>query len=51
MTQEEVDSMIEAIEAPCGIRIEKQIREAMESESGVAASPIGLDGERESYKA
>ncbi len=38
MTQEEVDRLIESVEAPWGIRYEKQIREAMESGTGTAAS-------------
>ncbi|MBI2817805.1 MAG: hypothetical protein HYX72_12780 [Acidobacteria bacterium] len=38
MTQEEIDRLVEAIEAPWGNRIEKQIREAMESPDGTAAS-------------
>ncbi len=38
MTQEEIDKALEAIEAPWGVRIEKVIREEMESSSGVAAS-------------
>ena len=38
MTQEQIDHLVEAIEAPWGIRIEKQIREAMESPDGTAAS-------------
>jgi hypothetical protein len=37
-TQEALDALTEAIEAPWGIRIEKQIREAMDSAEGVAAS-------------
>lgn len=38
MTQEQVDALIEAIEAPWGVRIEKQIREAAESAAGIVAS-------------
>jgi len=38
MTQGEIDKAIESLEAPWGIRIEKVIREAMESSSGTAAS-------------
>jgi hypothetical protein len=38
MTQEEVDRLVESVEAPWGVRYEKQIREAMESASGAAAS-------------
>ena len=38
MAQEEIDRLIESIEAPWGVRIERQIREAMEPETGVAAS-------------
>lgn len=38
MTQDELDRLIESIEAPWGVRIEKQIREAMASASGVQAS-------------
>ena len=38
MTQEDVDRLIEAIEAPWGDRIARPIREAMESATGVAAS-------------
>lgn len=38
MTQEELDRLTEAIEAPWGPRIERQIRLAMESAEGTAAS-------------
>jgi hypothetical protein len=38
ITQEEVDRLVESVEAPWGIRYEKQIREAMESASGAEAS-------------
>ena len=38
MSQEEIDQLIESIEAPWGVRIEKQIRDAMESGTGIAAS-------------
>jgi citrate lyase beta subunit len=38
MVQEEVDRLVESVEAPWGVRDEKQIREAMESASGAAAS-------------
>jgi superfamily II DNA or RNA helicase len=38
MTQEELDRLTEAIEAPWGPRIERQIRLAMESAEGAAAS-------------
>lgn len=38
MTQENVDRLIESVEAPWGIRYEKPIREAMESARGTAAS-------------
>ncbi len=38
MSQDELDRLTESIEAPWGIRIEKQIREAMRSAEGVQAS-------------
>jgi hypothetical protein len=38
MSQDEIDRLTESIEAPWGIRIEKQIREAMRSAEGVQAS-------------
>jgi translation initiation factor 2 beta subunit (eIF-2beta)/eIF-5 len=38
MIQDEIDKAIEAIEAPWGVRIEKVIREAMESATGNASS-------------
>jgi hypothetical protein len=38
LTQEEVDRLVESVEAPWGVRYERQIREAMESASGAAAS-------------
>jgi hypothetical protein len=38
LPQEEVDRLIESIEAPWGVRIERQIREAMDSGTGAAAS-------------
>ena len=38
MVQEELDRLTEAVEAPWGMRIERQIREAMESAEGLAAS-------------
>jgi hypothetical protein len=38
MTQEEVDRLIDSVEAPWGIRYERQIREAMESAAGASAS-------------
>ena len=38
MTQEDIDKAVESLEAPWGVRIEKVIREAMESSSGAAAS-------------
>jgi hypothetical protein len=38
MTQDDVDRLIESVEAPWGIRYEKPIREAMESASDSAAS-------------
>ena len=38
LVQEELDRLIEAVEAPWGVRIEKQIREAMESATGASAS-------------
>jgi hypothetical protein len=43
MTQEEVDRLVESVEAPWGIRYEKQIREAMESAPGAAASAAIAD--------
>jgi hypothetical protein len=38
MVQEKVDELVESVEAPWGARYEKQIREAMESAAGAAAS-------------
>ncbi|MGD0325768.1 MAG: helicase-related protein [Terriglobia bacterium] len=38
MVQEKVDQLVESVEAPWGVRYEKQIREAMESAAGAAAS-------------
>ena len=38
VTQDELDQLIDSIEAPWGVRIERQIREAMESASGNDAS-------------
>jgi hypothetical protein len=38
MVQEKVDQLVESVEAPWGVRYEKQIREAMESANGAAAS-------------
>ncbi len=38
LTQEELDTLIEAVEAPWGVRIERQIREAMAGEDPVAVS-------------
>jgi hypothetical protein len=38
MIQQEVDRLVESVEAPWGVRYEKQIREAMESGGGAAAS-------------
>jgi len=38
MTQEEVDRLVESVEAPWGVRYEKRIREAMESATGATAS-------------
>jgi hypothetical protein len=38
IVQEDLDRLIEAIEAPWGIRIEKQIREALESGTETATS-------------
>lgn len=38
LAQEEIDGVIDAVEAPWGIRIEKQIREALASADGVDAS-------------
>ena len=38
IVQEEVDRLVESVEAPWGVRYERQIREAMESAGGAAAS-------------
>ena len=38
MNQENVDRLIESLEAPWGVRYERQIREAMKSATGTAAS-------------
>ena len=38
LTQEEIDRVIDAVEAPWGIRIEKQIREALAAADGADAS-------------
>ena len=38
MIQEKVDELVESVEAPWGVRYEKQIREAMESAPGTEAS-------------
>jgi hypothetical protein len=38
MVQEKVDQLVESVEAPWGVRYEKQVREAMESATGAAAS-------------
>jgi len=38
ITQGDIDNAVESLEAPWGVRIEKVIREAMESSSGIAAS-------------
>jgi hypothetical protein len=38
MVQEDVDRLVESVEAPWGVRYEKQIRDAMESAAGAAAS-------------
>jgi hypothetical protein len=38
MAQEEIDRLVDAIEAPWGVRIEKQIREAMALAPGVEVS-------------
>lgn len=40
MTQDEIDRLVEAIEAPWGTRIERPIREAMKSAQGQAASEV-----------
>ncbi len=38
IVQEELDRLIEAIEAPWGVRIERQIREAMKADDPVVVS-------------
>jgi hypothetical protein len=38
LTQEEIDRLIESIEAPWGARIERQIRECLDGGKGVEAS-------------
>jgi hypothetical protein len=43
MTQEQTDRLVESIEAPWGQRIERQIREAMQSEVKAGASAAIAD--------
>ncbi|MBM3747941.1 MAG: hypothetical protein FJW34_19310 [Acidobacteria bacterium] len=47
LTQEEIDAVIDAVEAPWGMRIEKQIREALASSDGVDASRRIVDTVRQ----
>jgi hypothetical protein len=38
MTQEQIDAIIDSVEAPIGVRYEREIRAAMQSANGKAAS-------------
>ena len=40
LNQEEINALIESIEAPWGTRIEKQIREAVEQANGIETSKV-----------